>query len=142
MVADVKGARGDLARVEHVHGAILGFLHDLDAAREPAHILEILESLGRVLPAHFSEEEGANGLFEELQAARPANQSRLKSLAREHREILQAFEELERQSRQPEGRLDRIREDKTAFVRRVRSHEQTETRLFMDTYLLDEGGPG
>jgi hemerythrin len=142
MVAEVKSARGDVARVEHAHATILGLLNDLDEAREAARISELLEALARLLPAHFSAEEGANGLFDELQAARPANQSRLKSLACEHREILQSLDEVQRLSREPGERLDRIQEDKNAFVQQVRSHEQAETCLFMDTYLLDEGGPG
>jgi hemerythrin len=142
MAAEVKSARGDLARVEQAHDAIFRCLRELDDAREPADISKILEPLARLLPEHFTDEEGANGIYEELQAARPANRARLKSLEREHREILQALDELRRLSRELEERLGRVREEKSAFTQRVRSHEQAETCLYMDTYLLDEGGPG
>jgi hemerythrin len=142
MAAEAKDARGDLERIESAHRLILGLLGDLDAVEEPAQIGKLLDPLAQVLPGHFSDEEGPNGLYEELQAARPANHSRLRALEREHREILQALEELRRQWRDPERDLDRIKRAKTAFIQRVRCHEEAETCLYMDTYLVDEGGPG
>jgi hypothetical protein len=142
MVAEVKDARGDLEQIQHAHRLILGFLTDLDQAVEPGEICKVLDPLAALLPGHFAAEEGPNGLYEELQAARPANHSRLESLGREHREILQALEALRRQSRAEEQDLGRIKREKSEFVRKVRSHEEAETCLFMDTYLVDEGGPG
>ena len=142
MVAEVKEARGDLEQIEQAHRLIFGFLRDLDSADEPSEIFKLLDPLAQLLPGHFSDEEGPNGLYEELQAARPANHSRLKNLEREHREILQALDALRQQSRSSERDGDRIQQEKTAFVQKVRSHEQAETCLFMDTYLVDEGGPG
>ena len=43
---------------------------------------------------------------------------------------------------QYQERLDRIREEMSAFMELVRSHERTETRLVADTYYLEEGGSG
>ena len=139
---DAREDRGDLERMESAHRLIFGLLRDLDAADEPGQICKLLDGLAGLLPGHFADEEGPTGLFEELRAARVANHSRLEAFGREHPEILQAIEELRRSARELERALDRLRQDKLALVRKVQSHEQAETGLFIDTYLVDEGGRG
>lgn len=135
-------AEGAVQRNEEAHRAIGGLLHALDEAKEPQQIVEAIDALWSLLSGHFSEEEQPDGLFVELVRVRPANYSRLKSLEREHRQILESIEGLREQARDLDRRLNRFEEEKVALSRRVRSHERTETRLVMDTYLVDEGGVG
>lgn len=129
-------------RSQEAHRVIPGVLRALDEAKQPQKIIEAIDALWSVLSGHFSEEEQPDGLFAELGAARPANHSRLKSLEREHREILEDIEALREQARDLEQHLRRFDESRIALSKRVRSHERTETRLVMDTYLVDEGGAG
>jgi chromosome segregation ATPase len=130
------------ARIERAHERIPEFLVELERAGELAPILEVLEGLGQLLPGHFSDEEGPDGLYEELAARRPANGSRLRSLQREHREILEALERLRQQAREAKTDLSDVWKARNAFVERVRSHERRESRLVMDTCLVDDGGSG
>ncbi len=105
-------------------------------------IAEFLERLSYTLQRHFAEEEGADGLFAELEAARPANRFRLRSLRSEHRKIWESLEERLKRVREPDRTLSLIRRDVSTLVVWVRDHEDREISLVMDTYLIDEGGSG
>jgi hypothetical protein len=150
MVAAGEGTRQELAEsddtdvsgFERSHRVILGFLDDLGEAKTPSQIHTVLDMLEQLLSEHFSDEEGPDGLFEELRDARPANDSRLKSLQREHREILQTLQALREQVRDVERCLRAINSDKADFLRLVRGHERAESSLVMDTYFVDDGGSG
>ncbi len=141
-----------LARIERAHRQIVNsYLTELAAAQEPSRIRELLDPLPEMLSKHFADEEGPEGLYDGLRAIRPSLDSELKSLRGEHRRVLEAVEALRRQLREldqleraedQEERLGRIREDMSAFMEMVRSHERTETRLVADTYYLEEGGSG
>lgn len=141
-----------LARIERDHRRIVNFyLRELAAAQEPSRIRELLDPLPEMLSKHFADEEGPDGLFDGMRAIRPSLDPELKSLRGEHRIVLQAVETLRQQLRdldqlepaedRREG-LGRIREEMSAFMALVRSHERTETRLVADTYYLEEGGSG
>jgi len=141
-----------LARIERDHRQIVNFyLQELAAAQEPSRIRELLDPLPELLSKHFADEEGPDGLYDGLRAIRPSLDSELKSLRGEHRRVLEAVEALRQQLREidqlertedRQERLGRIREEMSAFMALVRSHERTETRLVADTYYLEEGGSG
>jgi hemerythrin-like domain-containing protein len=132
-----------LQRNKEAHRVIPEVLRALEEARQPQKIVETIDALWSVLSGHFSEEEEPDGLFAELVEARPANHSRIKSLEREHGQILESVEELRQQARDLEQHPNnRFEEDKVALSNRIQRHEQIETSLVMDTYLVDEGGAG
>jgi hypothetical protein len=137
-------SRAEPARVgvDRTHEVIRGLLDDLQRATEPPAVLELLDRLAGVLPPHFEEEEGPDGLFAELVSQRPSNDHRVKTFRREHGEILEALEALRRKIRELQHALAGIEASKTGLLKMVRKHEQGETRFAMDTYLVDEGGPG
>ncbi|MEE9281042.1 MAG: hemerythrin domain-containing protein [Myxococcota bacterium] len=140
---NVRGEEGSpLARAEWTHRELYKLLQELEEARQTSAITELLDDLARLLRRHFAEEEGAGGLFAELEAARPANGSRLRSLRSEHRKIWQSLEERLKRVREPERTLRWIRRDVSTLVARIRGHEDREIALVMDTYLIDEGGSG
>ena len=139
----VRGEEGSLlARAERTHLALYELLQELEEARQKSAIAELLDELARLLRRHFAEEEGAGGLFAELEAARLANTSRLRSLRSEHRKIWQSLEERLKRVREPDRTLRWIRQDVSTLVASIRGHEDREIGLVMDTYLIDEGGSG
>ncbi len=139
----VRGEEGSLlARAESTHRALYKLLQELEEARQKSAIAELLDDLARLLRRHFAEEEEAGGLFAELEAARLANTSRLRSLRSEHRKIWQSLEERLKRVREPDRTLRWIRQDVITLVARIRGHEDREIGLVMDTYLIDEGGSG
>jgi hypothetical protein len=141
-----------LARIEETHRHIVNFyLKELAAAQDLGRIRELVDPLPELLSKHFADEEGPDGLFDSLRARRPALDSGLKSLQREHRKVLKAVEALRQQVQEADllereddrrERLSDIRKETSAFMRIVRRHERTETRLVSDTYYTEEGGSG
>lgn len=139
-------------RIERAHRRILEvFDRQPKEAGELAQTRALLDTLPRMLTEHFAEEEGLEGLFEAMRAARPAIDPQLKFLCREHREILEAIETLERRVRELEAGLEperrelllaRLRENVDALVGRIRRHEQAESRLVADVFYDEEGGSG
>jgi hypothetical protein len=150
MIASGDGSRGGkgggeesaaASRLDRAHERILGLLEDL-AKVGPSGMQALLDEFATLLPAHFADEERDDGLFAELRSERPAVDARLKALVREHREILQALDALANANRELARQRGRLEEQKVAFLRRLRAHERAESRLVLDTYLIDEGGPG
>jgi hypothetical protein len=132
-----------LKRLEQAHQRITRCLADFESAGDAGAILESLEQLLELLPEHFSrDEEGPDGIFDELRAIRPALDPQLERLEREHREILRDLEALRSQAREPGHEDARIQEQRAACVRKIRVHEEAESRLALETYFLDEGGSG
>lgn len=132
-----------LKRLEQAHKRIVQCLTDFESAGDAGAILESLEVLLRLLPEHFAtDEEGPDGIFDELRAIRPALDPQLKLLERDHREILKALEALRSQLREAGHDFSRVQERRAACVRMIRSHEEVESRLALETYFLDEGGSG
>jgi hemerythrin len=125
--------------VQNAHREIFRLLDELECAEERVHLVELLDALAELLSVHFSDEEGPNGLYAEVRAARPGNRFRIEELGQEHAVILKAVGELQARLQEPRGGR-RIEHEKTALVRQLRKHERSENVLLMDTYLVDEGG--
>lgn len=138
------------ARIKEEHNHVVRLLAELESVSDLGRTLEIVTELCEFMPAHFANEEGPNGLYERLVQTRPGVDSRLKSMHREHREILYAFERvrekvqsaLEGSDEVASGNQDEIRWVKTDALARIRDHEREENSLVMETYLTDEGGTG
>jgi hypothetical protein len=132
-----------LKRVETAHKQIVRRLGDLESAGGTEGVVESVEQLLRILPKHFaSDEEGPDGLFEELRAVCPSLDGQLKALRQEHREILEALEALRTRAREVGDDFRRIEWQRAACVGRIRAHERRENHLVMDTFFSDEGGSG
>jgi len=132
-----------LKRLERAHEQVARCVAELESARDADGILERLEELLRILPEHFRvDEEGPDGLFDELRTIRPALDPQLKLLEREHRELLMALDALQSRVREAGEDLFRIQEHRAAWIRRIRAHEDTENQIALEAYFLDEGGLG
>ena len=132
-----------LKRLRQAHQRISECLTEFESAGGTDAILASLEQLLELLPEHFSrDEEGPDGIFDELRTIRPALDPQLGRLAREHCEILRDLETLRSQAREPGHEDARIQEQRAACVRKMRAHEETEDRLTLEAYFLDEGGSG
>ena len=132
-----------LKRLQEAHQRITECLADFESAGGTDAILASLEQLLELLSEHFSrDEEGPDGIFDELRTIRPALDPQLRRLESEHREILRDLEALRSQVREPGHEDAHIQERRAACVRRIRDHEETESRLIQEAYFLDEGGSG
>jgi anion-transporting ArsA/GET3 family ATPase len=140
-----------VSRVEDSHRRIQRDIQALGKLEHPRDIGAIADELVELLKEHFEDEEKAGGLFDELEALCPTVDSQLKFLRGEHREIMQALEDLRGQVREAQEvhlkaqfpqRADRIRTSAAAFVQLIHHHERIESRLVADTYYSDEGGRG
>ena len=128
-----------LKRLQQAHERISECLAEFESAGGTDAILASLEQLLELLPEHFSrDEEGPDGIFDELRIIRPALDPQLGRLEREHREILRDLEALRSQAREPGHEDARIREQRAVCVRKIRAHEETENRLALETYFLNQ----
>lgn len=132
-----------LKRLEKAHERIAQCVAELESAGDAGEILECLDELIRILPEHFRcDEEGPDGFFDEVRAIRPALDPELKRLEREHRKMLKALEALQTRVREGGEDLARIRARRAEWIRKIRAHEDTENRIALEVYFLDEGGLG
>ena len=140
-----------VSRVEGTHARIRGDLEALQHAADVQVIRAVVEDLPGLLREHFDDEEKPDGLFDELRGLRPVVESQIKFLQQEHREIMQALEDLQRQFQEAdqvttdgelEHRHDHIRVSADAFLNLVRHHERIESGLVAETFYTDDGGSG
>lgn len=140
-----------VSRIEGTHARIRGDLQALEQAADVEVIRIVVDDLPGLFREHFADEERPEGLFDELRSLRPVIDSQLKFLQQEHREIMQALEDLKRQFAEAdqvtsEGELaqrhDHIRVSAHAFLNLVRHHERIESSLVAETYYTDDGGSG
>lgn len=132
-----------LKRLQQAHQKVTACLAEFESAGGAEAILESLEQLLELLPEHFArDEEGPDGAFAELRAIRPALDPQLALLEGEHQQILRELEALRSQSREAGHDDASIQAQRAACVRRIRAHEEAESRLALETYFLDEGGSG
>jgi hypothetical protein len=139
-------------RVEQAHRQIRAIVaQELAEAGSLSRTRTLLETFPKLLREHFADEERPDGLFDSLRAVIPSVDSKLKFLQQDHREILEAVEALRGQLEQtdqiqdPEARRDRlarVQEQTGALMRRVRRHEEVESRLIVDIDYTEEGGSG
>jgi hypothetical protein len=129
-------------RIEGFHRTMAGLLRELDTATDPARIREVVDTLDRSLPAHFEDEVGPGGLFEDLGSRRPASEPILEHLRKDHGEILGMVSALNRRLQELDPADPRIQQGRRAVLEKIRSHERIENRRVRDTYMVDEGGLG
>ncbi len=132
-----------LARLEEAHNKIVRCVADLESAPSRETTLACVDRLLEILPEHFTvDEEGPDGIFEEIRAIQPSLDTPLKSLQQEHQEIIKTLEALQERLREADRDFEPLREQRAACVRKIHDHERRESRLVMDTYFLDDGGSG
>lgn len=141
---DSRRAIGDpgaprLKRLQQAHRRVEACLIDFESAGSADAILASVEQLLELLPEHFArDEEGPDGIFDELRVLCPALDPQIERLEHEHREILRDLEALRSQGREDAH----IQEQRAACVRRIRAHEAAENQLTLEAYFFDEGGSG
>ncbi len=136
-------------RIEEEHRTLREQLETIAAATTRSALLSSLLPLPKTLREHFDLEEQVGGLYDDLQARRPAIFGELEALRAEHRVILDEFDSLCRQLRRwsdDEGAIEQISESMTGDIgrclNRLRQHEHEESRVIGDVYYTDEGGLG
>lgn len=139
------------SRIVDAHERIRRDIEVLDKSSEVSEIRAVVDELPELLKEHFREEEKPGGLFDELGSLRPGFDSQIKFLRGEHREIMQALKDLQRQFREAdevnqagelEQRNDHILMSANAFLQLMRHHERIESRLVANTYYSEDGGSG
>lgn len=138
-------------RIEQAHGQI----HELlarasDSSPALAETRLLLDGLPALLHKHFDDEEREDGLFEALRALQPSVGSDLKSLQQEHRQILQAVEELERrvegldrlEGAEHDRQVGLVQRDTISLLRMIRRHERVETNITVAILYREDGGSG
>jgi hypothetical protein len=140
--ANATGPEGVWARIEGFHRMMVGLLRELEATTDPVRIRDLVGALDQGLPGHFADEVGPGGLFDDLAARRPASEPMLAYLRNDHEEILVMVRALHQRLADSDADPAGILQGKRDLLERLRSHEQHENRLVMDTYRFDEGGMG
>lgn len=135
-------SRAVWTRIENFHRMMVGLLQELETSTDPARVRELVDTLDRSLAGHFEDEVAPGGLFDDLGARRPASESTLEFLRKDHGEILEMVSALNRRLQELDPADPRIQQSRRAFLEKIRSHELIENRLVSDTYMLDEGGLG
>jgi hemerythrin-like domain-containing protein len=140
-----------VSRIVETHRRIRSDLAVLEKSDKASEIRSVVEDLPGLLKEHFEDEEKPGGLFDELATLHPVCDSQLESLRREHREILEALEGLQRQFQEAdrvsqvgelEQRYDHIFGSASAFIELIRHHERIESLLVANTYYTEDGGSG
>lgn len=105
-------------------------------------VKELMDELAVLLREHFAHEE-EGGYFSELVDSRPAFAARVERLRQEHREMLAAVENINRQLRHADSTplwFAMIETDFTSFLHRCELHQHEENGMVQEGYLIDEGG--
>ena len=130
-------------RQAHIdHGQIRAMIADLNGCKDLGELFPKLESLEAVLVEHFRDEEEDGGLYEDLVRLRPHLHGRIQRFSDEHKQLLTMISELcSAISALLEGQ-GRIINQINDFSQKLSNHEEAETKIMLDAYLVDEGGSG
>lgn len=102
---------------------------------------ELMEELAALLKDHFEHEE-AGGYFDELVELHPDVFTRVERLRQEHRQMLTAVHNMNRQLRHADSTptwFAMIGNEFTDFVRRCEKHQHEENDILQEGYLRDVG---
>lgn len=160
MTTDVKEKGDSALRVETVarqtradHDALLVAMHQLEAAlaapapgREQCWNDRVRENLAGVqsaLERHMASAEGEEGLFAEIDLARPSLVRSVERLRREHVDLVQQAEALRRQVIHygPEElpAFNNIRQQAARLLEALRHHQAREADLVFESLFTDIG---
>jgi len=132
-----------LTRLESAHSRIFRCLADLASAEAADGVLASLDELLVILPEHFAkDEEGPDGVFDEVREIRPSLEPHLMLLTQNHREIVDALEALRALARDSGQDFVRVSETRARCIGKIRAHERRESQVVMEAYFRDEGGSG
>jgi len=138
-----------VGQVEEDHRSLRSQLETVATTRTCTALLSGLAEVPKMLTEHFSLEEQAGGLYDDLRSRRPALASELDALRKEHEVILDEFGALRRQLQaeiDSERTADTITEpmtrDLARWLERLHFHERKESAMIGDVYYTDEGGFG
>ncbi len=130
-----------LSRVEEQHRQLRQTLAQVEATSDLALLLTLLRRLRTQLREHFADEEGDGGLADAVMDSAPERLRRLDALFAEHREFLDATDELIARVDTILNRTEaQVLGDVHALARRLHDHEARETELLTDAVFTDTGG--
>jgi hypothetical protein len=115
-----------------------------DGLARPGVIRKWLTELSLKLSSHFEREE-AEGYFDEIVELAPRLSSAAEALQREHSELLNRLDRLHELLSPPDNglaNLELIRQEFEAFLCDCDQHENCETALVQEAYLIDIGMGG
>lgn len=134
-----KVRREDLVRL-HAEDAerIPALLAKVDEVAELPGLGDALNHLAKALHEHFEEEEGPDGLFEQLRADNPGNDPQLKELTDQHAGILSKLAAVRGALGETANVAD-VARDAKSLTSDVRVHVEQEHKVIYDTYMNDIG---
>jgi hypothetical protein len=104
-------------------------------------VKELMDELAALLKEHFAHEE-EGGYFDELVDMHPAVSARVERLRHEHRQMLAAVQNMNRQLRHADSTplwFAMIGTEFTDFVQRCEAHQREENNMVQEGYLRDVG---
>ena len=126
---------------EHAQLGLRSLVHKLEDSQTLREALPLLERALAILPPHFSNEEGAGGLFDRILSAKPNHQRAVEGLRSEHEQFVQSLESLQaRAQAMIEGPVAELLEEARALSAHLEAHEKTENDLWCDALYTDLGG--
>jgi hypothetical protein len=138
-----------VVRVEEEHHTLREQLDTIQSATTRTGLLEDMLALPKMLVEHFTIEEQAGGLYDDLRKRRPDLATGLDALKEEHQVILDELDEIHLRLKaqiETERAVDDIPESMTRdvqrWIERLRGHEREESSMIGDVYYTDEGGFG
>ncbi|RMG09731.1 MAG: hypothetical protein D6731_19070 [Planctomycetota bacterium] len=122
------------------HKTLPETLDRIAVANDLERLPELLAPLAADLEAHFAEEEGPGGLFEQLRADAPHTDPKVQGFEAEHRALLAALRDLRTQTDEAVRLRAAVDEARRALVHRLRRHHAAEEALVLEAYTQDIGG--
>lgn len=104
-------------------------------------VKELMDELVLLLREHFAHEE-EGGYFDELVDLQPAVSARVEQLRQEHRQLLAAVQNMNRQLRHADSTplwFAMIGAEFADFVQRCEAHQREENNMIQEGYLRDVG---
>lgn len=127
-------------RILEDHQSIKEAMARLQQAPDLHELLKRLEEFRRLVVPHFAQEVAPGGFFETLRARTARHFGRLAELEREHWELLDTIDGLDREARAClAGPVAAILEKAGALAAKLGEHEARENELLIDAMYTDIG---
>lgn len=128
------------SRIADDHALLGDLLGRLAAARQIDDFGPVLDQLREFLVAHFEMEEAHDGLVAVVQDAAPHQVALLDALFAEHLAILKRLDAISDQVDAAKAACERVVAESAVLIEQLRSHEDRENELIIDTLNRDLGG--
>jgi hemerythrin len=128
-------------RIDAEHRHLNELLVELEAAREPQRLEELLVALRSLLIQHFATEEAPDGLHEIVAQNAAHRLPNVQQLFGEHREIVRRLDALrDACAALRRGPFQEVVDRVAALAASLRAHEAVEDEIFAEAFYTDIGG--